>query len=262
MKIREILTSEKVVTTSILINTAALFLNGFPDIQTTTQGWLGTIDKLCISFFALEALLKIHSQKKKYFQSGWNRFDFFITLISLPALIPLPIESTTWTSLLRTGRIFRFLRLFKFIPNCEHLALGIQRALKASIGVFAALALLNLILAISATMLFATSSPEHFGNPLKSAYSLLKMFTVEGWYEIPDQVAETHPNSWVGPSLRAYAILSVLIGGILGMGLANAVFIDEMTADNTQKIEKTLAEVQKTLQDIQETLQRQGPPPR
>ena len=83
---------------------------------------------------------------------------------------------------------------------------------------------------------------------------MLKMFTIEGWYEIPEQIAQSQPESWIGPSLKIYAIVTVLLGGILGMGLANAVFIDEMTADNTEKIEKTLAEIQEKLIETSQQL--------
>lgn len=126
-----------------------------------------------------------------------------------------------------------------------------SRACKASIGVFLALAILNITLALTATMLFGKISPEHFGDPLKSAYSLLKMFTIEGWYEIPDTVADKHPNLWLSTVLRIYAITTVLIGGILGMGLANAIFIDEMTSDNNEKLEEKIDKLQQSLITIE-----------
>ncbi len=101
-----------------------------------------------------------------------------------------------------------------------------------------------------ATMIFGQLSPENFGNPLKSSYTLLKMFTIEGWYEIPDQVAQESKDHFAATSLRLYAIVTVLVGGILGMGLANAVFIDEMTADNTEKIEEKLKDINHKIDEL------------
>jgi voltage-gated sodium channel len=200
---------------------------------------------MCIVYFLVEVTLKIKAQRWKYFSGGWNRYDFIVTLLSLPSLIVLifPESQTTWlasASALRAGRLLRFLRLLKFIPNAEHLFKGVSRACKASVGVFIALAILNITLALTATMLFGQISPEHFGDPLKSSYSLLKMFTIEGWYEIPDTIAEQNPDLWLATILRIYAIATVLIGGILGMGLANAIFIDEMTSDNNERLEAKL----------------------
>jgi voltage-gated sodium channel len=36
---------------------------------------------------------------------------------------------------------------------------------------------------------------------------------------------------------RAFFVAAVLIGGILGLSLANAVFVDEMMMDNTEILE-------------------------
>ena len=248
--------SEKLVNSFIIVNTISLFLDGFPFIHTLTNGWLGYVDTLCIIYFLIEAIIKIKCLGGSYFSNGWNRYDFAVTVLSIPSLLVLflPLSETSWfasASVLRAGRLLRFLRLLKFIPNADHLLRGVSRACKASIGVFLALAILNITLALTATMLFGKISPEHFGDPLKSAYSLLKMFTIEGWYEIPDTVADKHPNLWLSTVLRIYAITTVLIGGILGMGLANAIFIDEMTSDNNEKLEEKIDKLQQSLITIE-----------
>lgn len=250
--ITNFIVSEKLVNSFILLNTVSLFLDGFPLIHTLTKGWLGYIDTLCIIYFLLEASLKIKYLGGSYFSNGWNRYDFAVTILSIPSLVVLflPVSDASWfasASVLRAGRLLRFLRLLKFIPNADHLLRGVSRACKASVGVFLALAILNITLALTATMLFGKISPEHFGDPLKSAYSLLKMFTIEGWYEIPDTVADKYPNLWLSTVLRIYAITTVLIGGILGMGLANAIFIDEMTSDNNERLEKKIDKLQQSV---------------
>ena len=79
-------------------------------------------------------------------------------------------------------------------------------------------------------MLFGGTSPEHIGDPLRSAYSLFKVFTVEGWHEIPDDLKKNGADDVQVMLLRVYFVVAVLIGGILGLSLANAVFVDEMTS--------------------------------
>jgi voltage-gated sodium channel len=262
--IKTIFTNEKVIASIICLNSVAIFLQGFPSLEKPYGSLLSLIDILCVFFFILECSLKISQEKKEYFKSGWNNFDFLVTVASLPSLIllVLPSEDLGWLgslSVLRAGRLLRFLRLLKFIPNSDHLAKGILRATKASVGIFIALGLINITLSMVATMAFGQLSPENFGNPLRSSYTLLKMFTVEGWYEIPDQVVqESDPtNTIAATSLRLYAIFTVLIGGILGMGLANAVFIDEMTADNTDKLERSLEELNNKLEVLTSKIDKQ-----
>lgn len=260
-KLLRTLTSETFMMWVIVVNATTLFLDAFPKVHETTGGNLLWVDRLCILVFVLEAGAKLRALGRSYFAKGWNRFDFAITLLSLPALIPfLPMQATMWVSVLRLGRALRFLRLLKFVPNSAHIIQGTQRALKASIGVFLALFFLNMTLSLVATIMFSSASEEDFGNPLKSSYSLLKMFTIEGWYEIPEKAAGENPGSWVGPALRAYAVLTVLVGGVLGMGLANAVFIDEMTSDNNDDLRNKLEEMQKTLKEIKNLADKKGEP--
>ncbi|MEM9697015.1 MAG: ion transporter, partial [Myxococcota bacterium] len=162
-----------------------------------------------------------------------------IVVISMPVLFSSIVDIPDLSALLvlRIGRLFRLFRMMRFVPNQEHLYRGIKRALRASVGVFAALFLVNLILSIGATQLFGRYAPQYFGDPAISSYSLFRVFTIEGWYEIPDAVASAS-SAYVGTLARLYFMASVLAGGILGLSLANAVFVDEITMDNNEPLER------------------------
>ncbi|MFQ5572538.1 MAG: ion transporter, partial [Rhodothermales bacterium] len=97
---------------------------------------------------------------------------------------------------------------------------------------------------------------EHFGNPLLAFYSLFKVFTVEGWYEIPDQVARSGGSAGLIFMIRMYFMLSVLVGGLLGLSMANAVFVDEMTADNNDRLEQMVENLHGELQQFREEMRR------
>lgn len=257
--------SDKWVSWIILLNATVLLLDEFPSIHEKTNGELHWVDFGCILYFLLEASLKIKSLGiKGYFTKGWNQFDFAVTVLSLPVLITPFIDQEAGgmfvaVSLLRTSRIFRFFRLLKFIPNIDHLVKGVGRALRASIGIFIALIIINIVLSLVATITFGHLSEKHFGNPIKSSYSLLKIFTVEGWYEIPEDVEAQGGNEMANHFLHAYVIFAVVTGGILGMGLANAIFVDEMTADNTQKVERMVKELHQEIISLRKDLAKETP---
>lgn len=166
----------------------------------------------------------------------------------LAPFVPGNLESF---SVLLPGRLLRFVRVMRFILNATEIWVGVQRALKASVGVFLILFVLNLILAMGAHVLFATLAPQYFGDPLVALYSLFKVFTIEGWYEIPQRLAQ---NPDTGPMMtwmvRFYFVGTVLIGGTLGLSLANAVFVDEMTMDNTHLVEQMVADLRGELTDL------------
>ncbi|MEZ4707068.1 MAG: ion transporter [Caldilineaceae bacterium] len=252
----KVLIGEPTVVGVITLNAVVLFLDAFPGIHVSFGLWLEWIDYVCIVYFIFEALLKIGLLGfKDYWSSGWNRFDFVIMLASLPLLLNLPFEPDSSRiyaipTLLRMGRFLRFVRVMRFVPNASHIGKGVMRALQASVGVFLVLFVLNLTLAVGATMLFGglENAEEYFGNPLISFYSLFKVFTVEGWYEIPDTLAASGASpGWI-LILRIYFVVAVLVGGILGLSLANAVFVDEMTTDNTDQLEQMVAELRQELQ--------------
>ena len=250
------LISEKTVLTIIAINSIVLFLDAFPSIQNSAFGTLlFRIDYACMIFFVIEALLKIWILSfRGYWQSAWNKLDLLIVIGGLPLLIGPFLERVdlggfSIVLLLRMGRFLRFWRIMRFVPNASHIWTGVVRSLKASVGVFIVLLGLNLILAMGANMLFAQLAPEYFGNPLLALYSIFKVFTIEGWYEIPDELAERGISNSQLVLLRCYFSAAVLGGGILGLSLANAVFVDEMTTDNTDHLEEMIVELRLELQN-------------
>lgn len=249
------LISEKVVLTIIVINTVVLFIDAFPTIRQTMFGEiLFWIDYACIVFFVIEALIKIWILNfRTYWKSGWNKLDIMIVLAGLPFLIGpfLPnvdFEAFSVILLLRLGRFLRFWRMLRFVPNANHILKGVIRALKASVGVFLVLLGLNLILAMGANMLFHNVAPQYFGDPILSIYSMFKVFTIEGWYEIPDQLANEGLSTNYLVLMRCYFSVAVLVGGILGLSLANAVFVDEMTTDNNDHLEEMVEKLQLELE--------------
>ena len=225
--------------TIIVINSIVLFLGAFPNIHQCYEHCLFPIDYACTVFFVIELLIKVKLRGwKGYWQSGWNKFDFIIVLISAPMLLSPFLNTGEFAVvlILRIGRLFRFFRIAKFVPNQEHLWSGIKRAIAASVGFVITLCIYNFILAVGAAHLFSEIDPQRFGDPLVSIYSMFKVFTIEGWYEIPDSIA-ANSTPLMGFVARIYFIFTVLTGGIIGLSIANAVFVDEMIMDNTNTIE-------------------------
>lgn len=269
--------SDRLVMVAILLNTVALGLvESYPAGSAAAAFW-HWVDYGCVIYFLFEAVLKIASWGwRRYWSSRWNRFDFGLVVMSLPVLfMPLVGGLGVFANvlILRVGRLFRLFRVLRFIPNVEHLALGVRRALKASVGVFLALVLVNFILSMAATILFGDLDEEAFGTPLRASYTLFKVFTVEGWYEIPDEIADRAAHGEVDANgaaldpmtvrigLRLFFVVSVLVGGILGLSLANAVFVDQMMMDNTDALEARVAALAEEIRALRRSLGDGAPPP-
>ncbi len=143
----------------------------------------------------------------------------------------------------------------RFIPNIEHVMLGLGRAIKASVFVLMALIFMNFMLAIVTCHFYADVAPQYFGNPLVSIYSIFQLFTLEGWNEIPAAIVSTTDSRMMIGMTRFYFAIVVVLGGIFGMSLANAVFIDEMMMDNNEELEKKVDLLTEEIRALREGLE-------
>ncbi|MCB0643351.1 MAG: ion transporter, partial [Phaeodactylibacter sp.] len=226
--------SERNMMVAIGINAFLIFLIYFPQLE--KYRWLVLLDHFFVLLFVLEAIVKLSVLKPKgYFEDNWNRFDLTVVLLSLPSVAEAfyPFPNTSVLLILRLFRLVRLVRFIRFVPHLGSILKGLLRALKSSVFVLIALFFLNFLLALLTCHFYRDIAPEYFGDPLLSAYSVFQLFTIEGWNEIPATIARNTDNTLLIGVSRFYFVLVVLIGGVFGMSLANAIFVDEMTMDNT-----------------------------
>jgi len=265
---------EKNMMVAIAINSIIIFLLYFPQINEHSHELykgLEYIDLIFVLVFLIEAIVKIrHFGFKNYLSDKWNIFDFFIVIVSMPALLTFfPFFTgphTSFVKILRLGRMVRLFRFLSFIPRMEIIMVGLSRAIKASVFVMIALVFLNFILALFTCHFYSEIAPEYFYDPAVSMYYIFQLFTIEGWNEIPQVVIDGHEaihgeenaSSLFAGATRFYFILVVLAGGIFGMSLANAVFVDEMTSDNNKEVEDKLEEMKLQISELKEMLKERG----
>jgi voltage-gated sodium channel len=272
-KIGNWLISEKMIMAVIILNSFLIFLMAFPEVYADRSLFfmLVILDEICLIYFLIEVILKIRMKTFKVFwERAWDKFDLILVIITFPMIIQLFVpslmepqngNSELFRKIFKSFmllRLIRLLKLMKFVPNSTMLIEGIKRALKASIGVIISLFILNLIFALGATILFDNidGAQPFFGDPLNSMYTMFKIFTVEGWYEIPDMLIDSIPDeeksNWMIFVIRSYFIVSVGTGGLLGLSLANAIFVDEMTLDNNMKLEGLIEELTAEVRELKE----------
>jgi len=270
---KQLFLEEKNMMIAVALNSLVIFFLYFPQIRLDHESvyWtLEYIDLIFVIIFLVEAIVKIqHYGFKGYISDNWNKFDLLIVVVSLPALFTfIPFFSghdTSFLKILRLGRMIRLIRFMSFVPRMELIVAGLSRALKASVFVMIALIFLNFILALFTCHFYGKTAPDYFSDPAISMYYIFQLFTVEGWNEIPQIVIEEHQSlneDTVNPifagATRFYFILVVLMGGIFGMSLANAVFVDEMTSDNNKDVENKLEEMKNQIAELKELIERKG----
>lgn len=93
----------------------------------------------------------------------------------------------------------------------------------------------------------------YFGTPLRSIYSIFRVFTVEGWYEIPDAIAAA-TSPLIGRITQFYFCALLAAFGILGLSFINSVFVDAMVADNNDDIKEQLERIEQRQERIEQHL--------
>jgi voltage-gated sodium channel len=235
------------------LNAVLIFVSGFA-LPLKTKSILVSIDNIITTLFIVELVVKFKEFGiKGYFKSNWNKFDFLLIALSIPTLISflfhIQISNISFLLAFRVMRVFKSFRFLKFIPGIDALINEIGRALKASVIVLLGFMIYIFIIGIFSFYLFLTSAPEYFSNPAVSLYSIFKIFTVEGWFEIPEQITKTY-STFVAFSIYLYFIFVLLTGGIFGLSLVNSIFVDALVSDNNDELEKKIDNLDKKISEL------------
>ncbi len=248
--IKKLLLNDKFILGLIIINSIVIFMQGF-ELTQFIKSILVQVDNIITVIFLLELVAKLISfGLKDFFKSNWNIFDAILIILAIPSLYFWIFNGNSsqldYLLVLRISRIFKFFRFIRFFPDIDHLIVGIQRALKASVIVLLGFLVYNFVISVLSCFLFRNIAPEYFANPLISFYSIFKIFTVEGWYEIPDYISRNSSEA-IGILTKIYFVLILLSGGIFGLSLVNSIFVDAMVSDNNDELEKKVDSLEKKI---------------
>ncbi len=241
--LKRLFLKDRFILVLILINAVVLFLGGYVTTENQIELFF-LVDNIITSLFIVELIIKLNEcGVKGYFKSGWNRLDFILIILSAPALISLifniQVFDISFLLVFRIFRVFKAFRFFKFIPNVGKLLADVKRALNTSLFILTGFIIYIFIVGTLSFYLFNSSDTEYCTSPMMSLYSTFKIFTIEGWYEIPEQICVNY-SGIVTFLTYFYFIFVVITGGIIGLSLVNSIFVDSMLSDNTDDIEKKI----------------------
>lgn len=241
------LLNEQMILFVIVLNTIVIFL----EESGIHNKYLLFIDLSCTIIFIMEMIVKhIYYGFHGYWSSGWNRLDGILVFLSIPSLIlfffPRGYFDFSVLLIFRLFRIMRVFRLARFFPNFMVLITNLRLAMRQTRAIFLAFFVIILVFGLMNCVIFKHMAPEYFATPLKSIYSVFRICTVEGWYEIPDAISEVTSPFW-GNMVRLYFSLFLLLGGIIGMSFINSIFVDAMVSDNNDDVKAQLKEMEKKI---------------
>ena len=181
-----------------------------------------------------------------------------MTLLSLPALLVYFIPTTGGMKILitlRALRVFKSFRAARHFPNIKEIWKGFRLAMRQSAGFLIGYFIIIVVIAMFNSALFREAAPQYFATPLDAIYAVFQLFTVEGWYDIPNAVAGDMAPFWVH-IVRIYFCLLLIGGGIIGMSLINSIFVDALAADNNDDVKAKLDTMEQQMAENQRQLEQ------
>ncbi len=231
------------ITTLIIIN--AIILGVLTYERTLSPGIVASLswfDRAVTIIFAFEILFKLLVYRGRFFQSGWNWFDFIVVAISLA-------PGAEAFSVLRAMRVLRVLRLLHVVPMMRRITEALLKSLPGMGAILAVLALLTYVAAVMATNMYGdTDNPEVlqlFGDLPSSAYSLFQVMTMDGWrFEVVQKVVDDgHPYA------PFFFLVFIFIASFAVLNLFIALIVDALAADQRAATEEHLDEIEEDMDE-------------
>ena len=223
----------------IIINGVTMGLETSKPIMAEFGSILNIFDKVVITIFTIEIIMRIYVHRVSFFKDGWSLFDFFIVAISL-------VPSSAGFEILRILRVLRLFRLVTVIPQMRKIVLALVSVIPGMMSIAGLLVLLFYIFAIMSVQLFGDTFPEWFGTLGESFYTLFQIMTLESWsMGIARPIMEVHPYAWTFFIPFIFVVTFIMINLIIAIvvdamneikDLDNSALIEEIHTndDNTQ----------------------------
>ena len=135
------------ITTLIVINAVTLGVKADSSLFSAYDAYLLWFDRLVISVFTVELMLKLYAYRLAFFRSGWNVFDFVIVSISL-------VPQEAGLAVLRAFRIFRIFRLISIIPQMRKVIGALLHAIPGMASIISVMFVIVYVAAVLSMQLF------------------------------------------------------------------------------------------------------------
>lgn len=238
---------------TLLIVLNSVLLASYNPKMPVNEGWNAVIEISEWFFqvvFTVEAIMLIYHLGRRYFYSYANLFDFFLVLSGWAIIFLVHVQGRLLESpsiagfrMLRALRIFRSLRLLKFVPGMAILVEMVKGAaahLRAVLILAGFILLAYSILGVELFMAADASTvpgPQEgvsriigFENIFQAFTTIFVVFSREGWVEIMDWVEQDYPYAYI------FFFSLTAIGSLLVLNLLVTVLVTNHMDTNVKRL--------------------------
>ena len=236
----------------IIVNGIILGLETSGTIDRRYGGWLRMGNQAALWVFIVEAglkLLALWPRSWRYFQDGWNLFDFLVIVF---ALVP---ATGQFAMIARLARLLRVVRLISAIRDLRLIVAALVRAIPSVGHVIMLMSIVVYIYAIMGYHLFHELDPARWGNLGLSVLTLFNIITLDGWTQVMNTAMRHYPWAWL------YFVSFVVVGTFVVINMFIAIIINSLDDAKRERQAESEGPVsrEQMLQEIREaraTLER------
>ncbi|MEP5630837.1 MAG: ion transporter [Tateyamaria sp.] len=246
----------------IIFNAITLGISTSDWAQQNIAGLLDVLDRIVLTIFVVELLLKLYAYGLSFFRNSWNIFDLLVVSVGL-------LPSSSGLSVLRGLRVIRAMRLLSVIPQMRAVVQALLDALPGMGAVIVMISIVFYIFGVMATIMYGNAFDEWFGTLGRSLYSLFQIMTLESWsMGIVRPVMEVYPTAWAFfvpfIVITAFSVLNLFIG--LLVNTMQSAVEDETEAEfetlrklvrqETDQVDAHVLELSEQIKELRDELRR------
>lgn len=243
-------TFQRAILTIIVLNALLIGVETNTVLMARHGSLFHALNTLVQVIFVVEMLIRLAAHLPRvwrFFQDGWNVFDFVIVALSL-----MPAAGA-FATVARLARLLRALRVVSAIPELRLIVTTLLRSIPSLANVLVLLGLILYVYAVTGVHLFGTSDPEHWESLGRAFLTLFQILTLEGWVELQNTVLDETPLAWI------YFVSFVIFAVFVIVNLFIAIVINNLESAKNEVRSELRADtgaIAETLGDIRDKLAR------
>ena len=233
----------------IVFNAISLGLSTSEFVMSKFGSIFIVLDRIVLTIFVIELLLKLFAYRMSFFRNAWNVFDLLIVSLGL-------LPQSEGLSALRGLRVIRALRLLSAMPQMRAVVQALLAAVPGMGAVIIMISIVFYVFGVMATMMYGATFNVWFGTLGRSLYTLFQIMTLESWsMGIVRPVMAEHPTAWIFfvpfIVITAFSVLNLFIGLLVNtMQTAVEEDTDAEFENFRNLISNDIVQINKTMSDM------------
>nr|VZI09870.1 unnamed protein product [Spirometra erinaceieuropaei] len=233
------------IMTFVLLNTVVLTTEHYNQPMWLNQ-FQSFANVLFVSLFTLEMLLKMFAfGLQDYFSALFNRFDFFVVMVSILEIIltHLDLLDPMGLSVLRCARLLRIFKLTHYWNSLRSLVNRLLKSVKSIASLLLLLFLFILICSLLGMQWFggtfnfpSKDKPRsHFDGIAQSMITVFQMLTGEDWNEVMYNGMRAYKTN--GPWFAfvvIYFVVVYIVGNYILLNVFLAIAVDNLSDEDDE----------------------------